>query len=208
MRAGSRSACPTSSSVFVLVTLVAGSALVPLTAPVFAATFIGSGLTLSPLELGLKLAAMLGGSMIAAVIIRRIVGTAILARYKAEIDGANILVMFVFVAAVMEHVAARLIDAPRLVLGLVALASATFFVVFVTTALVFRSSGRERALALGLAAAQRNLGLMAAATGGVVPDVTWLYFAACQLPIFLTPPLLRTTAGASSPSAARCRSGG
>jgi hypothetical protein len=46
----------------VLVTLVTSTALVPFTAPLFAALFFGTALTLSPSALGLKLAAILLGS--------------------------------------------------------------------------------------------------------------------------------------------------
>src|SRR5579859_398064 len=45
----------------VLITLVTSTALVPLTAPLFAYMFLGSVLSLSPLALGLKLLAILGG---------------------------------------------------------------------------------------------------------------------------------------------------
>ena len=55
-------------------------------------------------------------------------------------------------------------------------------------------AGRERALALGFMASQRNLGLMLAATGGVLPDLTWLYFALSQFPIYLSPQLLQPIA--------------
>jgi BASS family bile acid:Na+ symporter len=41
-------------------------------------------------------------------------------------------------------------------------------------------------------AAQCNMGLMLAATGGVLPDVTWLYFALSQFPIYLSPLLLKS----------------
>jgi BASS family bile acid:Na+ symporter len=38
------------------------------------------------------------------------------------------------------------------------------------------------------------MGLMLAATGGVLPDYVWLYFALCQLPIYLLPQLLKPLA--------------
>ena len=44
-------------------------------------------------------------------------------------------------------------------------------------------------------ASQRNLGLMLAATGGVLPDLTWLYFALSQFPIYLSPQLLKPVVG-------------
>ena len=47
----------------VLITLVTGMALVPFTAPIFAYVFYGAELTLSPLALGVKLFAILAGSL-------------------------------------------------------------------------------------------------------------------------------------------------
>lgn len=178
----------------VLVTLVVGTALTPLTAPVFAYGFIGPALTLSPLGLGLKLFAILAASLLAAALIRRRAGAARIARHKAEIDGFNILAVFVFVAAVMEHVAARFIAAPLELLALAALAFAVSFALLGLTALVFAPAGRARAFVLGLMASQRNMGLMLAATGGALPDQTWLYFALCQFPIYLAPQLLKPLA--------------
>ena len=62
------------------------------------------------------------------------------------------------------------------------------------TALVFLRAGRGRALAIGLIAGNRNIGLMLAATGFAVPDVAWLYFALAQFPIYLLPHLLKPLA--------------
>jgi BASS family bile acid:Na+ symporter len=57
------------------------------------------------------------------------------------------------------------------------------------TALVFRSAGLERALALGWESGNRNMGLMLAAAGSV-SDLVWLYLALAQFPIYLGPQLL------------------
>jgi hypothetical protein len=45
---------------------------------------------------------------------------------------------------------------------------------------------------------QRNMGLMLAATQGILPAGTWLYFALCQFPIYTTPQLLRPIARAKA----------
>ena len=187
----------------VLVTLIAASALTPLTAPVFTSAVVGPALTLSPLALGLTLLAIILGSAAAGLLLRRLVGPATIQRFKDEIDGVNILVAFVFVAAVMEHVAARVLAAPVQMLGLGMLAFALFVTVFGVTTLTFAGAGRERALALGFMASQRNMGLMLAATGGALPDLTWLYFAMCQFPIYLSPQLLKPLARRWSSPVAR-----
>jgi Sodium Bile acid symporter family len=178
----------------VLASLVTSTALTPVTAPLFAYGFIGPALTLSPALLGLKLFAILAGSALVAVIGRRLLGAEAIARRKEELDGINIIVVFVFVAAVMEHAAADFIAAPLATLGLAALAFAVSAAVLGLTAVVFTGAGKERAFVLGLMASQRNMGLMLAATGGALPDYVWLYFALSQFPIYLFPQLLKPLA--------------
>ena len=87
----------------VLVTLVTSTALVPFTAPLFASIFFGTALTLSPSALGLKLAAILAGSLMVATAIRWVAGAAAINRHKLPIDGINIVILLVFVSAVMGH---------------------------------------------------------------------------------------------------------
>jgi hypothetical protein len=175
----------------VLVTLVTSTALVPFTAPLFAFTFIGPALTLSPLSLGLKLSAILAGSACVGLFLRRLAGSDRIERHKNEINGLNVLALFVFVGAVMENVAARVVAAPVMVAAMAALAFAIFFLLYAVTAAVFAWAGRERALALGFMVSQRNMGLMLAALGGALPELTWLYFALSQFPIYLSPQMLK-----------------
>ena len=178
-------------STLVLITLVTSTALVPVTAPLFAYAFFGAALTLSPLGLGLKLVAILAGSLFVASAIRWTVGTSAIKRHRRAIDGLNILILFVFVAAVMGNVVGNLLADPVWMIELTILVFAVFFALLGVTTLIFRRIGRERALALGLMVSQRNMGLMVAATDGMLPGTTWLYFALCQFPIYLSPQLLK-----------------
>lgn len=175
----------------VLVTLVTSTALVPFTAPLFASIFFGTALSLSPAALGLKLAAILAGSLMVAGAIRWLAGADAIRRHKLPIDGINIVVLLVFVAAVMGNVIGSLLANPLQTIGVTALAFAIFFVLAGVSAVIFRSIGRERALAIGLMVSQRNMGLMVAATDGILPGTTWLYFALSQFPIYLSPLLLK-----------------
>jgi len=175
----------------VLVTLVTSTALVPFTAPLFATIFFGGALSLSPSALGLKLAAILMGSLAVAAAIRWFAGASAIRRHKLPIDGLNILILLVFVSAVMGNVAGSLFADPARMIGVTALAFAIFFLLVGVTALIFRGVGRERALAIGLMVSQRNMGLMVAATDGLLPGTTWLYFALSQFPIYLSPQLLK-----------------
>lgn len=178
----------------VLVTLVASTALTPLTAPLFTLAFAGPALTLSPLALGIKLFEILAGSALIGLIIRRITGLAIIERYKNEIDGFNIFILFVFVAAVMENVATSFFHAPLETMKLLAFSFLVYFALLGATTLLFIKAGRQRAFALGFMTSQRNMGLMLAATGGALPNIAWLYFALSQFPIYLSPQLLRSLA--------------
>jgi len=182
----------------VLITLVTSTALVPFSAPVFAYMVFGDTLMLSPLALGVKLFAILAGSLLAAAAIRRIIGAAAIARYRDPIDGLNILFLLVFVTAVMGTVAGSFLADPLKITAILVFVFAVFFALLGVTVLIFRKLGRERALALGLMVSQRNMGLMLAATQGALPAGTWLYFALCQFPIYITPQLLRPIARAKA----------
>ena len=178
----------------VLVTLVTSTALVPLTAPLFAWVFIGPALSIPPLMLAAKLFAILAGSAFFGFGVRRFVGLEAIERQGDAINGFNVIVLFVFVAAIMENLGARIFSDTGTMAALAALAFVVYFGVLFLTFLVFWYKGRERALAIGFMVSQRNLGLMLAATGGALPEITWLYFAVSQFPIYLAPQLLQPLA--------------
>jgi BASS family bile acid:Na+ symporter len=177
-----------------LATLITCMAVTPFTAPLFAGLIAGTSMTIPPVALGAKLFAMLAGSAVAAMLARRIAGPAWIERQKNRIDGLNVIAMFVFAVALMDGVAANLIAHPLLVLGLTAFSFALSLALTALTTLVMLPAGRSAAFALGLAAGSRNLGLMLAAAGGSVPELTWLYFALAQFPIYLLPQFLKPLA--------------
>jgi hypothetical protein len=172
----------------VLVTLVTSTALVPFTASLFAALFLAATLSISPLALGAKLLAILAGSLLVATIIRWLFGTEAIQRHRRPIDGLNIIILLVFVAAVMGNVIADFLADPLPSIAIALLAFAIFFALLIVTTL--RRIGYEQALALGLMVSQRNLGLMLAATAGALPGMTWLYVALTQFPYYLAPQML------------------
>lgn len=79
-------------------------------------------------------------------------------------------------------------------LGLIALAFIVFGLLLTVTYAFFLMFGAKRAFAIGVITSQRNMGLMLAGTGGVVPELTWLYFAVAQFPIYLSPMILQSVA--------------
>ena len=174
-----------------LAVLAAGAVATPVSAAVFAALFLDGAIEISPLALGLRLFAMLGGAAVLAMLTRRAKGQPWVERQGERIDGLSVIALFVFAVAVMDGVVTQSLAHPTVVLGMIALAFATSFVLGGTTALVFWRAGRTAALTLGLSAGLRNLGVMIAATGGGVPALTWLYIAMAQFPVYLLPHLLK-----------------
>ncbi|MDA7947910.1 MAG: Na+-dependent transporter [Hyphomicrobiaceae bacterium] len=177
----------------VLLSFIVSSAVTPFSAPMFAA-LMGLELPLSPLSLGLKLFGVLTGSAFIGIGLRRLVGEAAVTRYRDELDGVNILVLFVFIAAVMGEVGLALLSRPMTVLMLTVLAFGVYAVILVVSYFAFIRTGRKNAFAIAMMTSQRNMGLMLAGTGGVVPDMTWLYIAVGQFPIYLSPQLLQPVA--------------
>jgi BASS family bile acid:Na+ symporter len=177
-----------------LALLIAAIMVTPLTAPVFATLWTGAALDLSPQTLGLKLFVILAGSWIAAALLRRLLGSAFIARQRERIDGLNVILLFIFAAALMNAVTYGLIERPLTVLGLTALAFGLALSILALTALLFAPTGRRLAFALGFACGHRNMGLMLAAAGTTLPDRVWLYFAVAQFPIYLLPQLLKPVA--------------
>ena len=177
-----------------LATLVVCTAATPLTAPVFATLFVGPGMAISPIALGAKLLALLAGAAIIATLVRRFAGTEWVARQSERIDGLSVVALFFFAVALMDGLLASIMSEPLKVLGLTLLSFVLSLGLAALTAFVFSRLGMGQALALGLAAGNRNMGLMLAAAGAAVPDLTWLYFAVAQFPIYLMPAMLKPLA--------------
>src|SRR5436190_4088771 len=130
-----------------LATLVVCTAVTPLTAPLFAALFVGGSMALSPVALGAKLLAMLAGAAIVAALTRRIAGQEWIDRRMAHIDGLSVIALFFFAVALMDGVLASVLREPLKVLGLTALSFGLSLGLAALTALVFARLGGSQALA-------------------------------------------------------------
>jgi BASS family bile acid:Na+ symporter len=176
-----------------LASLIVSTAITPLTASLFTHIYLGTALA-SPLGFGLKLFLIIAGCALAGAVIRRVTGRNFIEAQRERIDGLSVLAMFMFAVAAMDGVTEHFRANPLLVIALTALAFVLALAMMAITAMVFLRAGRARAFAIGLIAGNRNIGLMLAATGFVVPDIAWLYFALAQFPIYLLPHLLKPLA--------------
>lgn len=188
-----------------LTVLIAATAIVPLTAPLMAevqaaALPAGAGLHLERLPLALRLGGLLGGSMLAAGLIRKFAGKAAIAEAKSSIDGLNVLILLFFAIAAMDGVAASFAERPLFTTGLALMTFAAAFLQILITLLLFAPAGIADAFAIAHAAGNRNMGLMVAALGGTLPELVWLWFALGQLPIYMLPFLLKPLARHLSPT--------
>jgi len=167
-------------------------AAVPLTAPGVAAIFIDADLPLSPLDLAIRLAIIVGVSFTVATLARRVVGPVRLKRARPFIDGAAILVLIWFAIAAMDGIRAAALSDPALVAGLAVFAYALALGQMGLTYIVFRSGFGPDAGAVAYGAGNRNIGLLIVALGVMaLPDRVWYFFAVVQLPIFTLPLVLK-----------------
>ena len=170
-----------------LALLIVCIAVTPFTAPAFVALFAGSSASLSPVTLGVRLGLILAGAAATAWAIRKVAGRAWVERQAEHIDGLSVIALFGFAVALMGNVLGNAIEKPLLVLGLIALSMTVSLGLSTLTAIIFLRSGRETAFALAHAGGSRNMGLMLAASAGLVPELVWLYVALAQFPIYLLP---------------------
>lgn len=178
---------------FSLVTLIACSALSPITTVAFSYLFLGSSL-FSPIELGLKLFFFFASSALVAYAIRRIAGQEWIERQKEPIDGLNVIAVFIFAVAAMDGVPRYVMADPMFALGLLIFVFVLTFSLVGLSILLFLRAGIDQGLVIGFLASFRNLGVIMAAVGAALPETAWFYFALAQFPIYLMPQIVKPLA--------------
>ncbi|WP_201456092.1 hypothetical protein [Bradyrhizobium macuxiense] len=177
---------------FPVLLLLTTMSIQPFTAPFLVSWVAGTAIPVDSFVLGRNLFVMVGGSALAAASLRLWLGRARLEVYRHELAGINLLVFALFGLAMFDGVVVRIFREPLLLLGLSAIA---FIVALGSLGIamgVLRGMGADEAFITGFATGHRNVGLMAAAQyGSPLPELTWLYFALAQLPIYLTPQIIR-----------------
>ena len=183
---------------FTLLTLIVCSALSPVTTVAFSYLFLGTSL-FSPINLGIELFFFYAASGVVAYAIRRIAGARWIEQQKDHIDGLNVIAVFVFAIVAMESVPRHVMADPMFaaaLLGLVALLSCLLIGV---SMLVFLRAGAGSGMVIGMLATFRNIGLVMATLGAILPDTAWFYFGLVQFPIYLFPLALKRLARRLAP---------
>lgn len=174
-----------------------GLVLAGVTMPVIAPAIIALAdlpVVLQPLELAVLLGATLAGSAALGLLLRALIRPARVIRHREAFDGLNVLIMFIFAAAVMGDVLPAFFADP---LGMTVLTSVSIGAnlgLLAVSYLVLLPAGPRTALALAISASQRNMGLILAVAGATLPDTFWLYVAMGQFPIYFAPVLLKRLA--------------
>ena len=173
-----------------LVSVVSASLLAPFTIVVVSTHLIGINLQVDSWALFLRLAALIGGCVLAAVVVRHFLGQTRLVGCKNVFDTASVVLLLIFAVAIMDGVTGLLMEDPWHLLKFIVAAFAANIVLQLLGTGLMAAMGRQPALTVGFATGNRNMGLLLAVLPvDTAPDVL-LFFALAQLPIYMLPAMV------------------
>jgi len=178
-----------------LVILVAGTLLVPITLPMAALFLLGFDMGANPFELLVRMSALVTSAVVTVFVLKHMVGKATLAKHAYVMDGWAVVLLIIFAIAIMQGLTARIIDAPLDTLVVTGLSFATYGGLMILSALCFLivapKIGRQGLVSVGFISGTRNLAIiLAVLPPNVDPDIL-LFFAVGQFPIYIMPLILR-----------------
>ena len=166
-------------------------ALVPLTAPPIALWLLGIDLSISAGAFMGRLLVVVGLPMLVSLGLRRAIGAGALSRWGASVDGALVWLVVFYGFAVMDGLAVRAAADPWWVVQAVGAAFVADYGLNAATAVALGPLGRRTALTAGLMSGNRNMALFLAVLPATTDPRITLFFGLCQIPLFLSPFLLR-----------------
>lgn len=177
--------------------------LVPLTLPPLALLLLGLELDIDVLSFMARLAAITGGSLLAAIALRAAVSREAIARRGELLDGIAVVGLLVFAVAIMDGVGRAALERPTYVAMTLIAAFGANAGMQIAGFFAFAWMARKQALAVALLSGNRNMGLLLAALGAAADFDVVLYLALGQIPVFLTPlakPIYRWASSRRPPS--------
>jgi bile acid:Na+ symporter, BASS family len=181
----------------ILTVLVVATFLIPLTLPITALVLVGLDMETGALDLMWRLGALVGSAAVAAALLRLGVGRRCIEEARVSIDGAAVILLWLFAIPLMDGITARLFAEPARMLFLTALSFAVYIGLMLSGAVIFGLLWRDKraALSVGLASGCRNLAvIIAVLPAGVDPEIM-TYFALAQFPIYIMPSLMKPLLG-------------
>jgi len=174
-----------------LVTSLATTALVPLTAPPMALLLLGFDLSISADAFMGRLALVVGLPTLISLVLRRLIGPAWLDRWADAVDGLLVWLVVFYGFAVMDGLGARMAADPGWVVRAVLAAFIVDYGLNLVTTGTFAVFGAHIAASAGLMSGNRNMALYLAVLPTTVDPRIPLFFGLCQFPLFLSPFLLK-----------------
>jgi len=174
-----------------LVTSLATTFLVPLTAPPLALLLLGIDLSIGVGAFMGRLALIVGLPMLVSLVLRRLIGPAWLARWADAVDGLLVWLVVFYGFAVMDGLGARMATDPAWVVQAVLAAFIVDYGLNLVTAGTFAGFGASVAASAGLMSGNRNMALYLAVLPTTADPRIALFFGLCQFPLFLSPFLLK-----------------
>ncbi len=173
-----------------LVSVVSASLLAPFTIVAVSSHLVGINLHVDALVLFLRLAVLIGGCVLAAVIVRHFLGTIRLRRCRNSLDIASVVLLLIFAIAIMDGVTVLMAQDPWHLLRFIIAAFAANIALQLCGTGIAAPMGRRAALTVGFASGNRNMGLLLAVLPADSPPDVLLFFALAQLPIYILPAML------------------
>ena len=174
-----------------LVVTLMSLALVPFTAPPIALEVIGVDLSIGTGKLMLSLLIIVGLPLALALILRRLSGAGRLARHGDAVDGFTVWMVVFYGFAVMDGLQARMALDPAWVVQALLAAFIVDYGLNLVTTLALVPWGVRPAASAGLMSGNRNMALYLAVLPATTDPRITLFFGLCQIPLFLSPFLLR-----------------
>lgn len=180
---------------FALELTVLGSFIAPFTMPVMARLLLGEAVPLDAGEMTLRLALIIGGATLGALMLRRTLGAARIVEHARVFDGLSALGLVLFLFPLFHGM-------PELIAAMPAFAAATLAVAIAVNLgaqiaafpLCRLVTSRETAGATALIWGNRNAALALAALPG--DPLLTLYVALYQFPMYFTPLVMRPVVAA------------
>ncbi|KLN60413.1 hypothetical protein WH96_11740 [Kiloniella spongiae] len=179
---------------------LAGTAIIPLTAPWIIGITLGDQMFFDQWALFQKLLITVGSSFLIAIIVRKVLGREWIKKSGTQLDGISTVIMVLFVATAMAGVSEIIERDPLYMLFLLSIAVASnfgaqflFSIIGILVRRVCRPFNsikdvkRESVLSFAMIAGNRNLGLVAAAIPITFLEEILPFLALYQVPIYLTP---------------------